>query len=195
MHTMILWLVAAMTAWTHGRGPERQMELEAVASDIVTVAYDSAEPALYQGEQGRAKTALLLAAIAAMESGYRSEIQRGRCKEWECDRGHAYCYMQIHPERGIVLDGEGWGYAQSGTPLRVYLGGDLTASPEACFRVGLHMVRASLRATKTLRAYTGEWGEEAPKAEHRLRLAMLYWSRHPAPMMDVDVVEQPVAQR
>lgn len=177
------WLVAAMMAWTTGRSPAREPYVRTVADAVLDVALDPAEPPLFSGPQGRARTALLLAAVAAKESGLDPRIQAGRCAPGECDGGAAHCLMQIHPGAGIVLVGDGWGYARAGTPREeVYRGRDLTADLGACFRVGTHMLRTALRRSggATIAAYTGELGP-APKAAERLRLAETRVAMFPPP--------------
>ena len=73
---IINWLVAAMFAWTPAHEVDRARFTE-IASDIAAVVYDPEEEPLFSGEDGRAKTALLLASIAAHESTFREDVENG----------------------------------------------------------------------------------------------------------------------
>src|SRR5271170_6856954 len=124
---IITWLVAAMFAWTPAKEADRARYTE-IASDLAAVVYDPEEKPLYPGEDGRAKTALLLASIAAHESTFRPDVEDGRARG---DGGSSWCFMQVHIGAGKTL--EGWS------------GADVTADRKLCFRAGLHIARESFR--------------------------------------------------
>ncbi|MGO9710150.1 MAG: hypothetical protein ACLQBL_14880 [Polyangiaceae bacterium] len=124
---IITWLVAAMFAWTPAKEPDRARYTE-IASDLAAVVYDPAEQPLFAGSDGRAKTALLLASIAAHESTFRVDVENGRARG---DGGTSWCFMQLHIGSGKTV--EGW------------TGQDVTSDRKLCFRAGLHIARESFR--------------------------------------------------
>jgi hypothetical protein len=166
--TLVSWLVAAMLSWTpnQGKSEERVALLQSIADDIVSVVY--ADAPVFRGRYARAHTALLVAAVGALESRFDPRIQQGKCRKGECDHGRAYCFMQIHPEG---MSGE-----------------ELIASQRKCFEVGLSMIRRALRLSggRNIRSYTGETGEEAPGSEARMSLARNFLATHPPPAADED---------
>ena len=98
---IITWLVAAMFAWTPAKETDRARYTE-IASDLAAVVYDPEEKPLFPGEDGRAKTALLLASIAAHESTFRVDVEDGRARG---DGGTSWCFMQLHIGSGKRLKG------------------------------------------------------------------------------------------
>lgn len=165
---LVSWLMAAIISWTpnQGKSGERMELLQSIADDIVSVVYSEAP--VFHGRYSRAHTALLVASVGALESRFDPRIQQGKCRRGECDGGHAYCFMQIHPE-GMS-------------------GQELIASQRTCFRVGLSMIRRALRRSggKDIRSYTGETGEDAPGSEARMKLARDFLATHPPPVADED---------
>ncbi len=149
MH-IINWLVAAMFAWTPAHEVDRARFTE-IASDLAAVVYDPEEQPLFSGEDGRAKTALLLASIAAHESTFREDVENGKARG---DGGSSWCFMQLHIGAGKTV--EGW------------TGGELTSDRRLCFRAGLHVARESFRmctafpVNEKLSAYaSGQCGRSA----------------------------------
>jgi hypothetical protein len=186
MNTLIAWLTGAMLAWTLPQ-PQHDVErarYERIAEDAVRVAYDPEEPPLFRGDQARARTATLLVAWASYESNFRASVDDGRERG---DGGAAWCLMQVHPEVGIVLE-QGAGYYFDASGLK---GHDLVRSRETCFRVALHMLRASSRACARLAGSdrfsvyaTGQCVEGERESRRRFERA-LAWSRlHPIPVTD-----------
>jgi hypothetical protein len=127
---IITWLVAAMFAWAPARESERARYTE-IASDLAAVVYDPAEQPLFYGDDGRAKTALVLASIAAHESTFRPDVDDGRKRG---DSGNSWCLMQMHIGAGRTI--EGWN------------GHDLVSDRRNCFRAGLHIAQWSFRFCK-----------------------------------------------
>lgn len=87
---------------------------ESVAHDIVRIALDPGEPALFDDDPERARTATLLASVESHEGHGFSYVDRGICndptqkdnpvlKNGSCDGGAAHSLWQIHPGAGIVL--------------------------------------------------------------------------------------------
>lgn len=172
--TLLEWLLAAQFFWNPAPTVDHS-RYESIAKDIVSVVYDNEEKALFKGEYGKAKTALLIDAIASLESFYREDVDNGT------KRGGLgeVCIMQIllpYPSARIVLnedtytysDNEGWSYS------------DLIADRKKCIRAGLHKVRESFRACHNLSLYTsGTCLENEPKAKFRQWRAENWFNKHP----------------
>jgi len=75
---------------------------------LLDMAFDPAESALFKGSIGRMQTALFLASIASFESGYDVRIDRGHCEAmpggiaagW-CDFGRSSSIMQVMTSGGV----------------------------------------------------------------------------------------------
>jgi hypothetical protein len=176
---IINWLVAAMFAWTPAHEVDRARYTE-IASDLAAVVYDPDEQPLFSGDDGRAKTALLLASIAAHESTFREDVENGKSRG---DGGTSWCFMQLHIGSGKTV--EGWS------------GADVTSDRRLCFRAGLHVARESFRMCKAfpviekLSAYaSGQCGRSAPSRAMMSR-PLAYIARHPMTDEHYVYVEKP----
>lgn len=170
------WLLLAIEAWAAvPRQPNADEIHERVAEAIVAVAYDQAEPPVYQGDYGRARTALLLASIAGLETRYLERVITGHCVPGECDNGHAFGMLQQHVGRfGVRLVGGRAALcfvAASDCYSAMELVDDLTLQ----VRVGLHVYR-----TQGVRAYTPGLKAQAQ--------ANLWIVAHAPPATDVEVM-------
>jgi len=183
MEAVVAWLVAAQFAWQPAPATQRE-HYEAIAQDIATIAYDPDEAPLFRGPRGRARTALLLDAVASLESQYRADIDDGR------KRGSLgeVCVLQVllpSPRHRVVLKGdtyaysldEGWSYA------------DLIDDRQKCIRVALRKMRESLRACHDLSLYTcGRCDEKEMLAKHRLGRAEGMWRHAPFETIDEEIL-------
>jgi hypothetical protein len=179
MHSkLILWLSAAMLRWMHVDTMPNEAakavlvaHYRDVAADASEVAFDPAEPPLFSGDLGRMKTASLIVAVAGLEGAYQDKILG--------DKSQSACMMQIHlpGSSRIALKGDGFAYSVS--PADSYSKADLNADRKACLRVGLHILRNSIKTCgkENLSAYTsGHCSPREPKAEYRLSRAMKLFS-------------------
>lgn len=203
MMKLVTYLVAAMLFWSpakeHAPAPPAETEARytAIATDIATVVLDENEQTLFPGDMEKAETGLQVAGMAFFESRFWVYVDDGRCNDrtWRkkhfgeqpiCDGGIAFSLWQIQtrylaprgralPAKldGIALVGDGWEHAPDG-----YKGRDLLADRKTAARVALHMMRQSLRTTRSLCGYTGERGS-CPKAKQRRELAHRYFVAHP----------------
>jgi hypothetical protein len=108
---LVSYLVAAMIAWcppsihrhTGDTDGQTEQRYTALATNIAWVALDPNEAPLFSDEEGgRARTALLIAAIASYESKqFSKEIDSDRGTG---DHGNAFCTMQIHMQTHGSLD-------------------------------------------------------------------------------------------
>jgi len=178
---LAMWLVSAMLSWSPPikLTETEQSRYQAIARDVAAVAFDSNEKPLFDGEDGRAKTALLMASIASFESGFRADVDDGRVKG---DHGTSWCLMQI---RVIGKTRDGW------------LGEDLVKDRSKCFRVALRLMRESFSWCKErsiedrLAGYTiGTCKENEPLARNRFYRARNWWKEHPLPAPEEKEEEQ-----
>lgn len=188
MHSkLILWLSAAMLRWMHvDTLPDEAAKAtfaahyQDVAKDASEVAFDPAEPPLFSGEHGRMKTAALMLAVAGMEGAYHDKTLG--------DHSQSACMMQIHlpGSSRISLKGDDFAYAAGESASAgadpaptSYSKADLNADRKACLRVGLHILRHSLKVCgkDNLSGYTtGRCSAHEPKAEARLARAIKLFS-------------------
>lgn len=190
--SLIAWAVGAMLQWTlpavqHDAARERYA---AIAKDAAEVAFDRDEPPVFAGPSGRVRTLALLLAVASYESDFADAVDRG---EKRGDHGRSWCLMQVNLGGGrIVLDGPGWRWPKAaGEGLT---GVDLVDDRRTCFRVGLHMARASYRTCRDLSLYTsGRCRKDEPKARQREARAVAMLKRWPVPGVDADYLPDPLA--
>lgn len=162
------WLVGAMIAWMPPQRDADRVRYESIAKDMVAVAYDPNEAPVFTGDAGRAKTALLMASIASLESGYRADVDDGRTTG---DHGQSFCLMQV---RVVGKTAEGW------------TGRDLVSDRKKCFRAALKRIRISFEWCKDhavddrLSGYTvGTCRDGEPLSRNRVGRAKVYWSHTP----------------
>lgn len=186
------YLLAAMTAWmpirnhAHNEASEvTEARYEQIAADVAQIALDPDETPLFQGEDGRVKTALLLLSVALHESGFRGNVDAGKCKPYECDHGKAFSIWQLHPEDGLIFDGDVFTFARNRPSdwradhtSEIFDGASLVRDRKLAARMALHMLRYSMKNAHSLGIYTGEGGN-GPKAKLRMETALSYLRQHP----------------
>jgi hypothetical protein len=177
---------------------------ERIAGEIVSIAFDEANPPLFRGEEGRLKTALLLASIASFEGGYHKWVEDGTCNTRlfladhprECDGGAAWSNWQLHMYRYVIRSGEmtqaqylenslvpedrEWIKDHADSIIR---GPDVARDPKLAVQVAYYLVRYSEKNFRSLCAYSGEdCSGSHPKATARLERAAAYLRAHPFTM-------------
>ncbi len=162
------WLVGAMIAWVPPTHDADRVRYESIARDLAAVAFDANEPSAFAGDDGRAKTALLMASIASFESGYRADVDDGRVTG---DHGRSFCLMQVQV---VGTTSEGW------------TGHDLTSDRKKCFRAALKRIRISFDWCKAhaiedrLAGYTsGLCRDNESLSRNRFWRARAYWTHTP----------------
>lgn len=134
--SLVLWKASPLPAKGYEETPAvRQARIEAIAADVVAVAFDPAESPLFGGRLGRARTAAALLAVAYHESGFARDVDLGPCSpspRGRCDGGASACILQIRVGAGTTR--EGWTRAE------------LFTDRQKCFRAGLHLMRRSAGA-------------------------------------------------
>jgi hypothetical protein len=104
MLRLLQYVLAAMLAWVPPSqqgpaeaGPVAQARYERIAQDIASVALDPNVDPLFDGDDGRARTAILLASIASHESMFSRAVDEGVVRG---DHGVAWGLWQVHCYRG-----------------------------------------------------------------------------------------------
>lgn len=202
---IVAWVLAASLEWlpvpaVNQPGPfgglalngETQDEYAArrasMASDFVEVAFDPAEKPVFDGPDGRARTALFLMSIARFESGYDLRVDNGK----QLGKQGEVCSLQVMVDwryvKGVgMVTKEGWSAA------------DLAADRKKCARAALHKLQVSqaicsdakspLNASKkslsgsdVFTLYTGtRCSEGSPFAKHRYEPVLRWSAKSPAP--------------
>lgn len=172
------YLVAAMTAWVpltaHAEPKdETQARYESIARDAAAVASDASEAPLFGGPSGRAQTALLMVAVASLESGFKKAVDDGTRRG---DHNRSVCLMQIRVGSGATSDG--------------WTATDLLSDRTRCLRQGLHYLRGSFNVCRGLpladrmSAYaTGRCVEGEESSRLRVHRALDWWDTHAPPAL------------
>jgi hypothetical protein len=185
------YLLSAMLAWMPPRNQVHRETEEAalaryqtIAEDVATVCLDPDETPLFEGENARVKTALVLLSVAFWESAFRPDVDHGQCAPHECDNGLAVSLWQLHPEDGFIFDGDVYTCARNRSAAwraehaaDIYGREELRGNRRLSARIALHILRYSMRNAKSLAIYTGEGGN-GPKARTRLRHALDWYRNH-----------------
>lgn len=180
--TMVSWLLSAMVAWVpmaaHDFYQPRAATEETyrrIAEEVVEVVLEE-EPLFPDGDgqEGRAQTALLLAAVASYESQYNAVVARGgSVRRGDNDNGAAVGPWQTHPYAPLLP--EGWGR------------GDLAEDGHKAAAFALRMMRESFRACAALPvvdrlgwyAEGGAGCRPGLKSRWRVGRALRWWKAHP----------------
>ena len=153
------WVLTAMVTWAPPASDADLQRYKAIAEDIEAVAYDPAEPAAFDGPEGRARTALLLASTAYDESYFRADVDDGRARG---DSGHSVCVMQVWVEGHTR---EGW------------TADELVQDREKCIRAALHILRGSLAWCRQLSGGDRLGGYTHGKCVAPNRIGRARWTR------------------
>lgn len=177
MNPLAAYVLAAMLAWLP---PAQQTEVvlapvdqkpaaeaaqraryEAIAIDLAAAVERDDEPAVFENDPDKRKTALLLAAIAFYESSYSARIERNECHVDECDGGAAIGMFQLHMGGGIAFDGVAWKQDPKGLHPK-----DVLADRVLFARLVLHVIRG--------------WHSSGYAEGKRRRRVLDYVSAHPS---------------
>lgn len=110
----------------------KELRLESISRDIVSVVYDEEEKPLFAGPDGREKSAIFVATWASHESGgFAKTVDDGTKKG---DHGSSWCIMQLHIGKGKTV--EGW------------TGKELIEDRRKCIRSGYRVMKQSWNTCK-----------------------------------------------
>ncbi len=184
------YLLVAMKTWSPAKTmPHKDIShYDAIAQDIASVVLSPSEPTLFEGDDDKHRTAILITTLAFFEGRFLTYVDNGDCNDgawrkeaWNkkeiwapniCDGGYAYTLWQIHDEGGIELSNGEWTYKFGSVK-----GTDMVANRQLAVVTALHFVRKSLRVSHGLCGYTGDDG--CSKATTRMRFAHAYLEHHP----------------
>jgi hypothetical protein len=192
LKALTTYLLTAMLSWMPTKNHQARetqdaakTRYESIAADVAAVTLDPSEPALFQGSDGRVKTALVVLSVAFWESAFRVDVDSGQCKPPECDNGHAFTLWQLHPEDGFIFDGDVYTFARNRSAAwradhasEIFDGAALVRERKLAAKIALHMIRYSVKAAGSLGIYTGERGN-GPKAQTRMNHAVKWLKGHP----------------
>jgi hypothetical protein len=185
MLTLVKYLLSAMMAWVplESHAPLESVDAAAaryedVARDIAEVTMAGHVEPLFDGADGRARTALLLASIASHESRFDRRVDDGSLRG---DHGVAWGLFQVHCYGKMA---EGWTCHE------------LVRERQKGVRVALRMARQSFAACRGLelgdrlsvyttgKCYRGQYESRA-----RVNRAMAWMITHPWKGCPADMVE------
>jgi hypothetical protein len=159
------YLLNTMRAWAPADNqPDHDTSnYESIAEDIAVVVLGRDEPAFWEDDTSKAKSALLVCSIGYWEGHYWRFVDDGHCNNprWlksregvrltgpkaTCDGGHAYSIFQIHADRGGIalhyneddngnLVGAGYGYHYDVPTEPFVTGHDMIFDRKAAVRAG-----------------------------------------------------------
>jgi len=168
---------------------ERETRYTSIATDLYDVVNDEDEAPLYDGKDGRIKTALTLLSIASFESGFRKDVDLGLGTQARGDHGRSVCLAQINVGGGrIKLTKTGIEFPQDGSG---YSASDIINDRKVCFRIALHIARMSFACGNSeegsLQMYaSGKCDGGAWESRNRIRRAMKWYGQYQETMSNQD---------
>jgi len=194
----VLWLIAVMNTMAPAHrdhllreAQESYAQADAryreIATNIIDVSFDPSERPLFGGAYGRAKTAMFIAHIFYLETGFRRDLHYGIGRERLSasgynDNGRSWCLGQIMLGVKKVNTGNGmWTTDSASTTPEGWTGRELLADTNKCVRATLHTLHRSMGACSGLplqermAAYaTGSCSSETGKRISRTRFSSFY---------------------
>lgn len=172
MTPLAMYLTSAMTFWCpvgdhafREGAAITEARYADIASTIADVATDHEQAPVFEGADGRERTAILLASIASFESGCFRDDVHFCARTGSGDGGHAWGIYQSHLSRARVC----W-------------------SLRSATVVALEQVRESFAACSSepwryrLSLYaSGSCAAGHREAENRSKRAAMWWTEHPLP--------------
>jgi len=163
------------------------LRYEAIAKQVVEVAFAAKEKPLYEGPAGRLKTMAVMLAIDAYESGFRKDIDEGVVRG---DGGGSWCLAQVNTAGGRIVVKDDGSFDYSST--EGWTGADLVADRHKCFRAQLAIMRASFQCehrteeASLMKYASGKCDAGYRESYHRMKAALkLFGSAEGATDADV----------
>lgn len=215
MNTVIAWLFTFIVAVAptnrsqhHQEAKETPEEAAAryqfIAADTTTVLWDAANPPLFSGPDGRAKTASVVMSIMQHESSFRKDVDFGM-GSGRGDGGHSWCMMQVK------IDGERTGtwnkvknrFKQWNDPevelVQGWTGPELVQDRKKCIIAGYRVMKTSFSMCRALpppewlRAYASgncdDDGGGAEKSEARMNFGINWFNGHRPAFHDQEILD------
>lgn len=196
---------------------EGKKRYEEIAQALISVVFDPNEKPIFGGQYGRSKTLALLLSVAYFESGYRKDVDLGLGPLARGDNGQSWCMMQVmlgrpshldsNTRRRVVLEDKYYkiisrptkyenGQVQyTSDPPQGWGGLELVRDRKRCFRTGLHLIRKSFDACRTiplldrLSVYgAGECIKNMEASRVRVRKAQKWLAHTKPPLTDKEIM-------
>jgi hypothetical protein len=194
-YNILNWLFAMMISGTPISKQAQETEIEAtaryesIAQDVADVAFDENESPLFEGDNGRIKTAAVMIGIDNLESHYRKDVDVGSLRG---DNNGSWCLAQINLNGGrIRLNPDGSFNYLYGNSVDGFSGRDLVQDRKKCFRAQLAILRASFKCNvpnenQKLNMYASGFCDRGAYASaERMNLARSFWNQ--TTLKDADV--------
>jgi hypothetical protein len=213
---IIAWILSMMTTVSpphreHFIGEAQESYAQAdqryreIAEAIVDTAYDPSVQPLFRGQYGRASTAMLVASIWFMESGFRRDIDLGTSRvrlrrAGLNDFGRSWCMGQINLGSKKVQDPDHpgrWVETSERTTPEGWTGPDLLSDRRKCAAATIRVLRSSLGGcrhlpiSERLALYAaGTCDSEEGRSASRVRMSLFHkWNNAARPdVKDSDVL-------
>jgi hypothetical protein len=222
---LIAWIVSFMVAVAPPGRPtyipeatetrdEAMTRYESIAQDIAEVVWDANEKPLFQGPNGRARTAALIMSVMLHESSFRKDVDTGIGKMARGDGGKSWCLMQMNIGSGKTIPWNTVKYrfakpvcppgvtaSHCDQPDEVFTGFPgtlLVQDRKNCIRSGLRLIHGTrcggLPVREWLRAYaSGSCEKGSTESQRRMDTAIAWYSTHKPVFTDADIMNPPVA--
>lgn len=176
------------TAQARETAEQSRARYRAIAEAIAEVSLDPKEKPLFDGADGRARTAALLLAISLHESHWRRDVDLGLGRYGPRSGRRYHCLMQIAIDRGKTP--EGWSAA------------DLIRDRERCLRAALHILQRGRRYCDEagprafLNHYASGYCDRGRKhVARRWKSYHRFLREHPIPKSKPPTEKRPAARR
>lgn len=182
---------------------ETKARYEAIAWDLADVVYDPMNPSLFEGEDGRSKTAAVLLSIMKHESDFRRDVDLNLGSVSRGDRGRSWCMMQINIGKGQTKP---WNYTKGrfAYPKEMdsddviqdgWTGEELIQDRRKCILTGLRIAKTSMDACKSLpledqlRVYaSGSCAKGGRASRARMKGGLSWYAKHTPTFKDADAL-------
>jgi hypothetical protein len=180
------WLFAMMTSMSPVNKQTQETQIEATAryesiiKDTVEIAFDESQKPLFDGDNGRIKTAATMIGIDYFESNYSKDVDVGSLRG---DHNRSWCIAQINLNGGrIKVNDDGSFKYFFGNETEGWSGRDLVNDRKKCFKAQLAILRASFKCDNSenykLNAYaSGKCNLGGEASFNRMTLARKFWSQ------------------
>jgi len=211
---LIVWILTMMNAVapphrehhipeareTHAQADERYRQ---IAEAIVDASYEEGVKPIFGGERGRATTAMMVATMFYMESGFRRDVDLGTSRVRMRrvglnDFGRSWCMGQINlgVRKAKNEEKDKFGETSVNTTAEGWTGPELLNDRRKCVKATINLLRASfnscrhLEMEERLAAYAaGTCDSDVGRAAARVRFnTFRRWSSRDRPkVLDIDV--------
>jgi len=186
IHTIFTWLFAMMVSvspisqHTAETEAEATARYESIAQDVVEVVFDESQKPLFDGADGRIKTAAVMIGIDYFESNYRKDVDVGSLRG---DNNGSWCLAQINlgGSRIKVNDDGSFSYFEWRS-ADGWSGKDLVSDRKKCFKAQLAILRTSFKCDvredfKLNRYASGVCDKGGQASFVRMALARKFWNQ------------------